>query len=125
MWVFLNNAFMSIVQHRAQPRKVMIRARFRGDLETVFPDLADQVQETPTADYRFRLTVSKARLQKALSYQVARIDYDNFKGSVAEQWRHDAYMGVWGVMWREQKARSMPQVDDRTLPIEFDDFTDD
>lgn len=116
MWVFLNNAFVSAVQHRANPKTLVVRARLPGDLERLFPDLADHVERTPRADYLFRVNVPKARFAKMLKAQVDAIDYDNFKGSVPDKFRHDTYMGVWSVMWRAQSQVSgRPQ-------HEFDDL---
>lgn len=105
MWIFLNDAALSIVQDRLDARRLLVRARVRGDVERVFPD-ADVV-ETPEADYRFRAFVSRAKVKKAAAAMVAAIDYPNFKGSVAELERHDAYMGVWSVM-RSLQERLAP-----------------
>ena len=38
----------------------------------------------------------------ALAESVRQITYPNFKGSVAEHDRHDAYMAVWQAMYRFQ-----------------------
>jgi hypothetical protein len=46
------------------------------------------------------VTVPKAELAVRLAARVEAIDYDNFKGSVPEQRRHDAYMDVWSAMRR-------------------------
>jgi hypothetical protein len=49
------------------------------------------------------------RLKRTLADAVDRIDYDNFKSSVEEQDRHDAYMGVWSAMLRLQMDRRQPK----------------
>jgi len=103
MWIFLNNAFISMVEHREQPDSLMIRARSEGDIERLFNDA--EVTETPTADYRFRATVTKQEAAAAISSKVQSIDYDNFKNSVDENDRHDAYLGVWSVMHGYQNRR--------------------
>jgi hypothetical protein len=102
MWVFLNNAMISAVKHREEPGKLMVRARLRGDLEAVFPDLADKVKETPNADYRYRIVVSRAQMQLAMTEALDGIDYPDFKGSVPNHFRHETYYGVWSVMHRAQ-----------------------
>lgn len=115
MWVFLSGSMLSIVQHRDHSQVLMVRARLRGDIERVFPD--HDVVETPDADYRFRATVRRDVVAEAIKAQVMAISYPNFKGSVQESERHDAYMDVWGVMLRAQEdgvAASAPRT--RSLP---------
>ena len=50
MWVFLNNAFLSIVEHRENQNILLVRARIKGDIERVFPGV--MVHKTPEADYQ-------------------------------------------------------------------------
>jgi len=104
MWVFLNNAFFSVVADRDKPDHLMVRARLRGDLELAFPGV--KVKTTPDADYRYRASVPRARVAAALAARVHEIDYDNFKDSVApgDHARHDAYLRVWGAMHAAQVA---------------------
>lgn len=104
MWVFLNNSFLSIVAHRDKPDSLMVRARFAGDIEQVFPSYV--AQKTPDGDYLFRAVIPRGVVQAAIAANIASIDYPNFKGSVEEQARHDAYLGAWSVMHRAQKNES-------------------
>lgn len=121
MWIFLNDAFMSVVEHRDDPSLLMVRARLPGDLETVFPEFVDRVLTTPSNDYRFRVVVTRERLMQAMNKKIDTIDYDNFKASVRDHARHDAYVGVWSVMYRAQNAAIKTERDSRTIPINFDD----
>lgn len=100
MWVFMIDAMLSIVRHRDLPQFMMVRARLRGDIERVFPNAT--VVETPVADYRFRATIPAREVAMALAESAMNIHYENFKASVKDPHRHDAYMGVWSVMYREQ-----------------------
>ena len=96
MWVFLNNAMLSIVAQRSQPGTLLVRARSAGDIERVFPDV--KVSETPTADYRYRAEISAEEVARALAAQVRAIDYPNFKNSVARKQgkaRARVYEDVW------------------------------
>lgn len=102
MWAFLNNSFLSAVAHRDQPDALMVRARLRGDIEAVFPDA--EVSETPDADYRFRAVVPREQFADVIAETARSIDYSNFKNSVMDERRHDAYLRVWSVMHREQEA---------------------
>ena len=57
MWIFLNNAALSIVAHRTQPKTLVVRSRVSGDIEAVFPAVA--VSHTPNADYAYRANVAR------------------------------------------------------------------
>lgn len=96
MWVFLNDAFLSIVAHRDQPGQLMVRARFPGDIERTF-DAVD-VAHTPTADYAYRAVLPKKVVAEAMARAVEDVDYPNFKDSVFENDRHLVYLGVWSRM---------------------------
>lgn len=100
MWIFLNDAFLSIVDKDSDGTTLLVRARRPGDLERVFPDAS--IQETPHNDYRFRAHIPRAEVAMAMARSVERIDYPNFKGSVIDHQRHDAYLRVWDVMHRYQ-----------------------
>ncbi|SCM71578.1 conserved hypothetical protein [uncultured Pleomorphomonas sp.] len=131
MWIFLNNAFVSIVDPKASyaggkgpvSDELLVRARFKGDIERVFPESAADVTETPGRDYRFRALIDRAQVMNTISDAISGIDYFNFKGSVppAEKWRHDAYMGCWSVMEREQRRQASKggRMMDQLLP-DFD-----
>ena len=100
MWIFLNDSFLSVVAHRDRPDDLLVRARRQGDIERVFPEA--EVQTTPAADYAFRAVLPREVVGAAVSKAAEEIAYPNFKGSVTEPDRHDAYMSVWGVMRRLQ-----------------------
>lgn len=104
MWIFLNNSFLSAVAHRDKPDALMVRARLRGDLEATFPDLAGQIEQTDRADYRFRVTITRERFANVLADTARSISYSNFKNSVTDTRRHDAYFRVWSVMHNEQEV---------------------
>lgn len=99
MWLFTKNSFISVVQHRERPNDVMIRARRRNHLVRLFPKREKQIVKTPSADYMWRLVVSKKELSKVLSEYILRnLTYDNFKaaqdpdGSYWMEFLHE----VWG-----------------------------
>jgi hypothetical protein len=108
MWIFLNNAFLSIVAHRTKPDTLLVRARVRGDIERVFPRA--KVSRTPDADYLYRAEVARVEVSVAISSAAAGIAYPNFKGSVQDRDRLATYHDVWDVMWAWQGRRD---VDDR------------
>ena len=105
MWVFLNESFLSIVADRHSDR-LLVRARVKGDIQRVFPTA--EVVASPSADYAYRAFVDRELVANALYWQAQAIGYDNFKNSVREHDRHDAYMGVWSVMNSYQRRKAKP-----------------
>lgn len=101
MWIFLSDAFFSVVANRDDHNELMVRARLPGHLEKHFPGIP--VQELDQADYRFRISVPRELVQGVLDHQVETLTYSNFKDSVEDQELHDHYLGVWQVMMRAQE----------------------
>jgi hypothetical protein len=101
MWIFLNDAFLSIVAHRDKPGFVLVRARRPGDIERALqPKLRPysyQVEETPDADYRYRAVVPAEAAAEWIAESVRNITYDNFKNSI----RDHEYHGACGRVWQE------------------------
>ena len=99
MWLFTTQGFYSVVAHRNEPSKVLVRARARADLEALkrqIPDL--RVFEDPDADYRYRAVVAREAWVAAVAILAADIDYPNFKSAVAERQgveRERLYSRVW------------------------------
>jgi len=105
MWIFLKDSFVSLVVHREKPGVLLVRARKAGDIEALLPEA--KVWRDPRADYPFRAEVSAEHAALALAVRANTITYDNFKNSVRDQFRHDAYLEVWGTMhhWGLREAR--------------------
>ena len=103
MWIFLSNAFLSIVDDENDSSRLLVRARLPKDISRIFPDA--NVVKTPSRDYRYRTFVPRAEVAKVLAAQVEKIDYPNFKNSVKEDDRHQAYLGVWNIMYDLQQRR--------------------
>lgn len=97
MWIVMNDSFLSIVRHQDKPDTLLVRARKAGEIEAVFPEA--ETREGEGTDYRFRADISAGRVAEAVAGRIKAIDYDNFKNSVSEKERHDAYMAVWERMW--------------------------
>jgi hypothetical protein len=97
MWIFLNNAFLSIVSEKENAGNLLVRACRDGDIQRVFPRA--RVWTTPTSDYRYRASVPRAYVAKVLAVQIEGIDYSNFKDSVTDESRHMAYLQVWRTMF--------------------------
>ena len=103
MWIFLNNAFLSIVDKGGDGSTLLVRGRNQGDIERVFPGA--EVSRTPNHDYLFRARIARDVAAEALANAVRGVTYGNFKGSVKESDRHDAYMKVWTAMHAFQNRK--------------------
>jgi hypothetical protein len=101
MWLFTTDGFMSVVSKDCEPHQLLVRARVRGDIERAFPGA--KVTETRKADYRYRTVVAREALVAYLTRQARDLDYENFKDTVTDQERHDAYLQVWSAMHRMQE----------------------
>ena len=101
MWIFAKDGFLSIVQHSQHKSLLLVRSRFRGDIEELFQGA--EVEETLDADYRYRAMLPKWSVAESIGRLVGSIDYPNFKGSLADQDRHDVYLRVWETMLDAQR----------------------
>lgn len=99
MWLMTTRGFYSVVQHRDDPDRVLVRARCKADIDA----LADLLPDAEPillhdADYAWRIDVPRAVWAAALQTLTAEIAYPNFKSAVHDPAHHDAYLRVWGVM---------------------------
>lgn len=108
MWVFTTKGFYSIVES-GTPEYMVVRSRFRGDIEKLFPDNEDvEVFVTPERDYLYRAVVHRNTVQIAIANCVTDIDYPNFKDAVLDGRRHPAYGDVWYTMYRASDSPPPP-----------------
>jgi len=103
MWIVMNDSYISAVQDRNNKMNLVVRARVREDLENAFPSLKQDIIESTDSDYRFRLFMTKQFLCGVMNTKIMNIDYDNFKNSVKQNWRHDAYLAIWSIMYKVQQ----------------------
>ena len=85
MWVFTQDGFMSVVEHRDDQECLIVRARARQDLETLAKFGGVDVIVMPEADYYFRVEVTRTVFAAFMREQVLDIDYPNFKGRLHER----------------------------------------
>lgn len=99
MWVFMNDSFLSIVESEDK-NKLSIKSRIPGDLEAFFgKKIKDQkIIESEDTDYRYRVFADRKLVSDILKEKVQSINYTNFKNSVVDKTKHDAYFNVWQVM---------------------------
>ncbi len=107
MWIFTSTGFVSTVQHRDDPERLVVRARDRVSLEPLIARTGAEVNPWQGGDYAFRIVVDRAAFEAWLAEQAQAIDYTNFKDSALEarggrfeETLHD----VWSIMMRFQRA---------------------
>lgn len=101
MWLLTTNGFFSAVEDRDDHEAVLVRARVREDAEHLADAVGGKVIETPAADYRFRVRVSKADWAAYVADCARAIDYDNFKRAVGDRQgssRAHIYGDVWSTL---------------------------
>jgi hypothetical protein len=121
VWIFTTQGFVSIVEDRNDSRNLLVRARLRGDIERLFPKV--KVQETPTADYRFRASIPRELVADRLGRLPYETTYPNFKDAVSKvaadphvDVRRFRYHGVWAEMLAAQRDTNVGPADSR-LPL--------
>ena len=107
MWIFCKLGFFSAVQHREKPDVLLVRARFKGDLERLYKAMdhskCGPIQKTPDADYLYRMECPKRAFAEVVWKTAGEIDYPNFKDAMNDGTVRDtAYMNVWRAMWAAQ-----------------------
>lgn len=102
MWLYTQHGFYSIVAHRDQPGRFLVRARRQVDLDNLrsIACLPAGSQSTPDADYHFRLTITAAELARVMTFLGNTVDYPNFKNRIAarpdQADRIHIYHAIWG-----------------------------
>lgn len=99
MWLMTTRGFYSVVQHRDDPDRVLVRARCKQDIDAL-RDLVPDAEpiRLQDADYAWRIEVPRAAWAAALQTLLDEVTYPNFKDAVPDKAHKDAYMRVWGVM---------------------------
>ena len=111
MWIFLSDAFVSIVEDNKCADLVLVRARrekhlqnfLTAEIEDVNIDWAVKnardncIEETAGRDYRWRVTLRKDVLSQLMVAHTSNINYPNFKDSI----RSDRYHSIASNVWRE------------------------
>ena len=57
MWIFTQDGFLSVVEHRDDSDCLIVRSRARDDLERMAHFAGQEIIVMPDADYRFRVEV--------------------------------------------------------------------
>ncbi len=113
MWIALPTSFLSVVAPRSALHgpHLLVRARAVGDIERVFPHA--RVAHTPKSDYAYRAGLPRTLVAETLAASIEAIDYPNFKDTVRESDRHNAYLESWLAMCYFQRSRARARLTSR------------
>ncbi len=121
MWLFCKSGFFSAVQHANKPDKILLRARFKGDLENLCDihliECQHTIRHTPSCDYAWRMELPKALWAKIVLQEAQIIDYQNFKNEIhkyGNRNRDNAYNQVWSALAMAQDVEE--RRDDHDAP---------
>jgi hypothetical protein len=102
MWLCFNNAFVSAVADRNNPKRLLVRARRREHLENLFGQDAEILVNAGT-DYKYRTFVDRSVVADLAHRALMNISYDNFKNSVKDDTLHDLYADFWELHYEIQR----------------------
>lgn len=108
MWLYTQHGFYSIVAHRDQPGRFLVRARRQIDLDNLrsLAGLPASIQSTPDADYHFRLTITAAELNRVMTVLGNTVDYPNFKNRIAARPDQADRLHIYHNIWDETNRLS-------------------
>ncbi|HVT12183.1 MAG TPA: hypothetical protein VHE55_07945 [Fimbriimonadaceae bacterium] len=96
MYVFTDNAFLSILAHASDERLLEVRARYSGDIERTFPE--SEVAFNAGADFPYSTSVSRERAAERIALRVQHVGYHHFNPTSEEPWRQSIYEQVESIL---------------------------
>jgi hypothetical protein len=106
MWVFCNDAFVSIVDNNEFPDHLTVRARFKEHIKNLFPEAV--VVSLEKRDYQYRAYIRRERVAQVMFEKVMAIDYVNFKDSITDPVYHAGCADVWSAMYDASLNKADP-----------------
>lgn len=114
MWIMTKTGFISVVQKPDDKSTLTVRARVKGQIESIFPDA--KVTTGKGTDYLYRAKVGRIEVAEVIHKQIMSLDYSNFKSAIKDDEYHDACMGCWTVMNRyQQRMAPKPRGAQKTI----------
>lgn len=101
MWICFNDGFISVVKDKLNLDELVIRARRKDILETLFP--GKEITTLTVSDYKYRTYCSKEEFSKLLVDRVSDIEYTNFKDSTTDPDLHNLYADMWQLHYFYQR----------------------
>jgi hypothetical protein len=102
MWLCFNDGFLSVVNDKKDPTKLVVRARRKQALLAVCGEDVE-VSESAGSDYRWRTFVDRKSFSELVATRIEKIDYSNFKNSVIDDDLHELYIEFWSLHRRYQQ----------------------
>ena len=106
MWIFSKEGFISVVAHRDDKDILLIRGRVKEDIEDIVNEVEKitgnrpEIIELIQADYFYRIFISRSIFKKIMTSKIDGLTYDNFKSSIKDNERHNAYLDIWRIMYK-------------------------
>ena len=91
-WVF-------IVAHRDRPAHLMVRARVRDHITSMWPDAEVYTLDVPH-DYQYRADILREDVAEAMRAYTENIDYGDYKGSVSDSDLYRTLVAIWTLLVR-------------------------
>ena len=95
MWLCFNNAFVSAVADSDDPDRLVVRARRREHLESVFGD--EPIIVNAGTDYKYRVVADRRVFADLVHKAVMDVNYTNFKASVNDHTLQQLYARFWAL----------------------------
>jgi len=83
MWLYFDDAFVSVVTHREDANVVLVRSRWKAHINKLFPKAV--VKYLPKADYPYRAEILKKDFSAMLARKTEEMLYTNFKYALKEK----------------------------------------
>jgi len=102
MWIAHSaggGSWISIVAHRSKPDYLMVRARTRDHILSMWPRAEIYTLDVPH-DYQYRADILREDVAEALSIYAKNIEYDDYKNSVSDSDLYEALVSIWAIMVR-------------------------
>ena len=91
--------WIAIVAHRGKPECLMVRARVRDHITSMWPDAEVYTLDVPH-DYQYRADILREDVAEAMRVYTENIDYSDYKNSISDSDLYDALVKIWTVLVR-------------------------
>ena len=114
MWLVTKIGFFNIIQYDEDKERglLTVKARSRVDLENLkdFVPYSSNIEESDTADYRFRIKALRREIRAGFATLINEIDYPKTKPVISADFpeRSRIYFGVWDTLCEIQDAETPP-----------------
>jgi hypothetical protein len=107
VWLFTRNSFLSLIADHDDPNMLVVRARMRGDIHHLWPQVVVEVSP-PWRDYKYRARIPRTEVADALSREITQLSYGNSRRRLG--WLTSAgrnFTVGFGASWRMQATNWM------------------